>query len=216
MEKVSFLKESSLGLIMEELNKLRKFYELKNVERACSVSGRKESSAEHSWSCLILADYFLSIMKHHRLNRLKVYEILIYHDVVEIEAGDIPIHHEEKRKHKKEQEMKALAKLQEKVPLVLKSKFVDLFLEFEDRNTREAKFAKAIDALDSLAHELDYKKDWRGWTEEMVRRYHGKYMEDFPEINEAFNKMLAYCRNKGYFNQLKKSKVVNKKRLRKK
>lgn len=61
---------------MKEINKLKKFYELKNVERACSVTGRKESSAEHSWSCLILADYFLSVMKNHQLDRLKVYEIL--------------------------------------------------------------------------------------------------------------------------------------------
>ncbi|MEW5897140.1 MAG: hypothetical protein AB1668_05580 [Nanoarchaeota archaeon] len=67
--------------------------------------------------------------------------------------------------------------------------------------TKEAKFAKAIDALDSLAHELDYKKDWRGWTDEMVRRYHGRYMDEFPEIKEAFDKMLAYCHKNGYFNQ---------------
>lgn len=132
---------------------------------------------------------------------MKFYEILMYHDVVEIEAGDIPIHHEEKRKNKKEQEMKALMNLQGKVPLVLKDKFVHLFLEFEDMSSKEAKFAKAIDALDSLVHELDYKKDWQGWTEEMVRRFHGRYMNEFPEIKEAFDKMLAYCQKKGYFNQ---------------
>jgi hypothetical protein len=43
---------------MENINKLRKFYQLKHVERTAPVGERKESSAEHSWSALILADYF--------------------------------------------------------------------------------------------------------------------------------------------------------------
>lgn len=82
---------------METINKLRKFYHLKNVDRDAVVGKRKESSAEHSWSTLILADYFLNIMNDKSLNRLKVYELLLYHDIVEIESGDIPIHHTEKR-----------------------------------------------------------------------------------------------------------------------
>ena len=61
---------------MEDLQKLRKLYHLKNVERANTVKDRKESSAEHSWSCLILADYFLTKMQNHHLDRLKVYELL--------------------------------------------------------------------------------------------------------------------------------------------
>ena len=139
---------------MENINKLRKFYQLKNVERANTVSGRRESSAEHSWSCLILADYFLSSMKE-RLNRLKVYELLMYHDVVEIEAGDVCISKEKERKGKKEREKQAAHVLKEHMPAVLKHKFIDLFEEFEEGKTREAKFAKAIDALDDNLKELN-------------------------------------------------------------
>jgi len=186
---------------MQDLNKLRKFYHLKNINRECSVGLRKESSAEHSWSCLILADYFLTIIKNNHLDRLKVYELLMYHDVVEIEAGDIPIHHEEKRKNKQELELKAAQKLKEDFPDKIKEKFIALFIEFEDQKTREARFAKAIDALDSLMHELDYKKDWQGWSEEQVRRYHGAYVKLFPELAESFDKMLNFCKEQGYFDQ---------------
>lgn len=63
---------------MHNIHKLRKLYQLKRVERANSVSLRRESSAEHSWSCLILADYFLSQMQNSKLDRLKVYELLMY------------------------------------------------------------------------------------------------------------------------------------------
>ena len=186
---------------MEEINKLRKFYALKNIERQGNVGSRKESSAEHSWSCLILADYFLTTIKENHLDRLKVYELLMYHDVVEIESGDVPIHHEEKRENKQELELKAANKLKESFPDEIKDKFMKIFTEFEEQETREAKFAKAIDALDALMHFLDDKKAWKGWTEEMVRRYHGAYVELFPELKESFDKMLEFCNQEGYFDQ---------------
>src|SRR3989338_790984 len=122
---------------MKELQKLRKFYQLKTVYRKNTVTGRKESSAEHSWSCLILADYFLSQMKE-KLDRLKVYELLMYHDVVEIEAGDVCISDEEGRKDKNERELQAMHILTKQIPKVLKDKFVALFTEFEAGKTREA------------------------------------------------------------------------------
>ena len=186
---------------MEEINKLRRFYHLKNIDRQGSVGARKESSAEHSWSCLILADYFLTTIKNNNLDRLKVYELLMYHDVVEIESGDVPIHHEEKRKDKGKLELKAANKLKESFPNEMKNKFMRIFTEFEEQKTREANFAKAIDALDALMHFLDDKKAWKGWTEEQVRKYHGSYVELFPELKESFDKMLKFCKEEGYFDQ---------------
>ncbi len=186
---------------MDQIHKLRKFYQLKHVERAGSVGKRKESTAEHSWSSLILADYFLTEINDSSLDRLKVYELLMYHDVVEIETGDIPIHHVEKRINKKELEMAAAHVLKEHIPKVLGNKFLKLFEEFESGESREANLAKAIDAIDALVHFLDYKEAWKGWTEEMVRRFHGKKVHHFTETEEAFEKLLKYCREEGYFNQ---------------
>ena len=186
---------------MESINKLRKFYHLKNVERACSVGKRKESSAEHSWSCLILADYFLSIMDDKGIDRLKVYELLMHHDVIEVETGDTPIHHVEERKDKEKKEKEALQVLKDKIPEELKDKFLNLFQEFEERKTPEAKFAKAIDHFDALIHELDYKSDWKGWDEEMVRNFHGNLIKDVPILQEAFDKVMKFVDEEGYFNQ---------------
>lgn len=183
---------------MEEINKLRTIYGLKKVERANSVSGRKESPAEHIWSCLILADYFMS-MVGRKLDRLKVYELLMYHDLVEIETGDVNLLNGEERKNKKEKEAKAVMTLKKKIPGVLGDKLNSLFKEYEAGKTKEARFARAVDALDAELHELDYKEDWKGWTEEFLRRTKGPLFEEFPEIKEAFEKTLAYCREKGYF-----------------
>ena len=186
---------------MDNINRLRKLYQLKNVERACSVSGRKESTAEHSWSCLILADYFLSRMKKEKINRLKVYELLMYHDVVEIEAGDVNITNEKMQKSKQKREQEAMHILKENIPTVLKDKFVALFTEFEERKTIEARFAKAIGALDAEIHELDYPQDWKGWTEEFLRRKKQPLFEDFPELRVTFEKTIEFCKKNGYFDQ---------------
>ncbi len=192
---------------MDQIHKLRKLYRLKNIERANTVLSRKESSAEHSWSCLLLADYFLSQVKNSQikedqdknLDRLKIYELLLYHDLIEIEAGDIPIHHVEERKHKQEKEQKAFASIKEQFPEVLKEKFSRLFQEFEEQKTFEAKFARAVDRIDALIHELDYKKDWKGWNEAMVRQFYQEEIKDVPMIKAAFEKIISYAQKQGYF-----------------
>lgn len=183
---------------MEAVKAIKKLYELKNVDRMNSVTKRKESGAEHSWSCLILADYFMSVMDI-RLDRLKVYEILIYHDAVEIEAGDIHIINDKDRGDKKEKELQALSKIKKEMPEEIKEKFAALFIEFEESKTIEAKFCKAIDALDAVIHELDYKEDWQGWTEEILRKKKHKYFEDFPKMKEMFEKIVDYCKKENYF-----------------
>ncbi len=183
---------------MDELQRLRKFYELKRVERANSVGGRKESSAEHSWSCLILADYFMSEMDL-KLDRLKVYELLMYHDLVEIEAGDVCISKEELRRDKKEKETKALHCLKDKIPASLKKKLVDLFEEFEGEKTVESRFAKAIDTLDGTIHQLDNKGDWKGWTEDFLRKKKEHLFQEFPPLKEIFEEAIVYAKQEKFF-----------------
>jgi len=185
---------------MEDILKFRIFNKLKAVYRFNSVENRKESSAEHSWSCLILADFFLSKFDFN-LDRLKVYELLMYHDVVEIEAGDTPLHPEIKSLYNSVREKKAAELLHKNLPSPLNNKFLKLFTEFEEQKTLESKFAKAIDALDAVIHELDYKQDWKGWTEEFLINKKLKFFEEFPELKKVFFEILDYMKKSNYFNQ---------------
>jgi len=174
---------------MKEINKFRIFNKLKTVHRINSVGNRAESSAEHSWSALILADFFLSQMKT-KINRLKVYELLMYHDVVEIIAGDTPLHPNMEKVAKKEKQGALV--LKKTLPQPLNTKFADLFFEFEERKTIEAKFAKAIDALDAEIHALDHKKDWKGFTKEFLIEKKLYLFDEFPELKKAFNTILDF------------------------
>jgi len=127
--------------------------------------------------------------------------MLLYHDIVEIEAGDTPLTptHTITKSQQEEKEMLALKKLEQKLPEHLKSKVIKLFLEFSKCETIEAKFANAIDKLDAIIHELDYKKDWNGWTEEFLRRNKEAYFESFPELKSFFEKLVSYLKENNYF-----------------
>lgn len=184
----------------DPLNQLRYFYKLKSVYRACSVEKRKESSAEHTWNCLVLADYFLSKMKH-KLNEKKIFDMLLYHDIVEIETGDMCISKEKERVGKAEREKKALEIISKKIPPEMDRKIYSLFQEFEESKIMEAKFCLAVDYLDALIHEMDYKQDWKGWTEEFLRKKKQHIYDDFPELKELFEEATEFARKNGYFEQ---------------
>lgn len=83
---------------------------LKTVERGLNVGNRKESSAEHSWSCMLTADILLDLV-NEPLDRLKVFEYLLYHDVVEVYAGDAKFNNPEELRMKQEKEARALEKI---------------------------------------------------------------------------------------------------------
>lgn len=73
--------------------------------------------------------------------------------------------------------------------------------EYEEAKTREARFCKAIDALDAEIHEMDYKEDWKGWTEDFLRKSKEHLFDDFPELKELFEETTKFARDNGYFNQ---------------
>ena len=71
---------------MHELDRIFELYKLKQVNRNTNVLLRKESTAEYVFSSMILAQYFLKKIKG--LNENKVMKLLLYHDLVEVYAGD--------------------------------------------------------------------------------------------------------------------------------
>ena len=82
-----------------------------------------------------------------------------------------------------------------KVPIVAYSTGgIPYINEFDENKTKEAKFAQAIDKLDAEIHELDYKKDWKGWTEEFLRKEKEIYFKEFPKIKQAFEKITNYLK----------------------
>lgn len=184
---------------MDDLLRFKVFNGLKTINRMNSVGNRKESSAEHSWSALMLADYFMEKCDME-IDKLKVYELLMYHDVVEIESGDIALDPSSPAQHKGN-ELESANKLSKMLPVYQGQKFIKLYAEFAECRTLESRFANAIDKFDAIIQELDHKKDWKGWSKRFLIEKKEKFFLDFPIIHKKFLDMIEYLDRNGYFNQ---------------
>jgi 5'-deoxynucleotidase YfbR-like HD superfamily hydrolase len=194
--------------------KVLELYKLKQIPRDSSnyyedekdkVSyQRRETTAEHVYSCSRLADYFLTTEPEFAgLDRLRVYELLMYHDDVEILTRDTGISEREKRKNKESQELEALIIISQRYPLHLDAKVILLDSEYRQGLTDESKFAKGVDKFDSLVHEFQYPLDWgpKGYYEEKVRAWFQSAFEYSPTFMEYFEKTIRHLDSHGYFDK---------------
>ena len=191
----------------ENVEKLRIFNKLKSVYRFAKVRDEKfqrnESSAEHTWNCLVVADVIMSEFNYD-VNRLKVYELLMYHDLVEVHAGDFPLHDlktHDKKKQKQEIELLSAQKLTQELPPSISSKFYTLFEEFEEAQTIEAKLANVVDKFEAIIHEISYKDNWKGWTKEFTLTKVDSSFDEFKEIKVLMLEIIEYLDEEGYFEE---------------
>jgi putative hydrolase of HD superfamily len=122
-------------------------------------SGRQESVAEHSWRialmCLLLEDSL-----KNKINLERVLSMIIVHDLPEIYAGD-PHAWKGKPKNKTQNEINALKKMLKTLPRKQQQVIKKLWEEYESKKTLEAKFAKALDKLETIdQHNLADLKTW--------------------------------------------------------
>jgi len=182
----------------EQLKKLNYLYKLKEVYRHSTLKGRTESSAEHSWSVMILAEHFLvkkGFIEKYNIDKLKVFRLLLYHDLIEIEAGDTPLYGPDRKKKDKEENL-ALPRLLEEMPEAIAKEQALLFQELGELKTVEAKFAKAIDRLDPFIHAAHVETDWKAVkaTEKLIRDMNQKYLVPFPELMELFEEIIKHAK----------------------
>ncbi|WP_375227715.1 HD domain-containing protein [Roseobacter sp. S98] len=121
---------------------------LKSVLRASRLhdNSRFENSAEHSWHvmlyALVLADQAGPDVRIDRVLRM-----LLLHDIVEIDAGDNPIHGTVDHSAMEKQEKAAADRLFGLLPADLGAEFRALWDEFEAAESPDAIFAKSIDRV---------------------------------------------------------------------
>jgi len=185
---------------MTEISKLHHLYKLKEIERHGIVKGRRESTAEHVYSCMILAQYFIPKIGQ-KLDEVKVMRMLLFHDIVEIEAGDTFVLDKKARATQKKKEAKGFKVLKAKIPKEISKEYNKLWKEYEEGETLESKFCLAIDKLDPILHHLDNSEPWRKYkfTEENLREQKERYFIEFPAMMEMFNELIEVANKKDYF-----------------
>jgi putative hydrolase of HD superfamily len=143
--------KSEFDVLLQQLNFLTEIDRLKTVVRQSPLldRSRKENSAEHSWHLALYA-LLLQQYAHEPIDAARVIQMLLIHDVVEIDAGDAPIHGESNREEQIEREILAAQRLFGLLPSIQDANMENLWREFETGQTADAKFAKALDRFQPL------------------------------------------------------------------
>ncbi|MBL4854069.1 HD domain-containing protein [bacterium AH-315-J19] len=143
-------------MLDDQLAFLTEIDALKGIVRASPIidKSRRENTAEHSWH---LAMYALILGENTRasVNIDRVIKMLLIHDIVEIDAGDTPIHGTQGLTEQVALEEAAADRIFGILPKKQGEALCALWHEFEAANTEDAKFAKALDRLQPLIQNVE-------------------------------------------------------------
>jgi len=129
---------------------------LKSVLRGTTLcdGSRRENSGEHSWH---IALYALILQEHAiaPVNIDRVIRMLLIHDLVEIDAGDNPIHGNHDVAEMARIEQLAADRLFGMLPPDQRDSLRALWEEFEAAETPDAVFAKSVDRVQPVMANLE-------------------------------------------------------------
>ena len=180
-----------------EIDKLKHIYR----QTILMDGSRQENDAEHSWHLAVMAIFLSEYAKEEDLNILKVIKMVLIHDLVEIDAGDTFCYDEQGYLDKEEREQKAADRIFNLLPVDQAREIRELWEEFEERETGEARFAAALDRVQPLLHNYHTKGHaWQkhGTTSDKVLE-RCKYIGDSsPVLWDYVQKIIRDSVEKGY------------------
>ena len=125
-----------------------------------SDAKRRENDAEHAWHMAIMT-LLLSEYANEEIDVLRVISMLLIHDLVEIDAGDTYAYDEEGKQTQRVREVKAADRIYGILPEDQGEKLRELWEEFEEAQTPEAKFAHVMDNVQpAMLNDYTEGKDW--------------------------------------------------------
>ena len=163
------------------------------LRRNLLVDGsRHENSAEHSWHLAMVA---MAMAPHAKepIDVERVIRILLVHDIVEVDAGDVDIYDVAGRQAKETEEAAAADRIFALLPEPGGAALRALWDEYEARATPEARFAYACDRLQPLLLNLATGgSTWhaRGITSAQVKAINGAMAEGFDGVWPVAERMI--------------------------
>lgn len=137
--------------LREQLTFLVEVDKLKTILRQSPLAAteRRENDAEHSWHLALMVP-LLAEYSDAPIDVGRTIQLVLVHDLIEIYAGDTPLYDAEAGKSQDQREQDAADRLFPLLPEDQAQRLRDLWDEFEQRATPEARFAKAMDRLQPL------------------------------------------------------------------
>lgn len=175
---------------------------MKIVEKLCLVErdnlmsdGRQETDSDHIIKLSYLAMMVYPFLKT-KVNYTKLLEMALIHDLVEACSGDYSLSAQQAdpdlRKQKKAAEKEAALYYRSILPAPLNDKIYDIFMEYEARQSSEAKILWCLDKLEAtLQSNLYHDGDVRYWGKcENGEWYYINAVTKKPFIQEVGEEIL--------------------------
>lgn len=156
--------ERQLGFVVE-------IDRLKGVLRETLIgdASRRENSAEHSWHLAMMA-VLLAEYAPASTDLIRAVKMALIHDIVEIDAGDAFCYDPEATAGKEDRERLAAERLFSLLPADQASELRELWDEYEEMSSPEARYANALDRLQPLLQNMSTEGGtWRMHGVEKVR-----------------------------------------------
>ncbi|MCA9323912.1 HD domain-containing protein [Candidatus Saccharibacteria bacterium] len=170
-----------------------------------SDSSRQESVTDHSWMLCLIAVTLLEEKPYEHLDKLRVLQMLIVHDLAEAITGDIPTFEQSKRKTKYQDELEAMHTILAPLPASTKDVLLDAWLEMEANETPEAKFAQCIDKAEVLfQHVIADIKTWDDGDYSLACWNKDEYFDHSPAMR-AFKDYI----NERFWQKMEKAGTLN-------
>ncbi len=193
------------SFVLSELERIQYLYRLQRVIRSNLKRNediKTESVAEHIYGMCVLAQYFSIVEDLPRsLDMQKVFSMITWHDIDEIETGDVVGYH--KTEADRQREKTALTKAISSTAEALATSIEFALTEYKAQESLEARFVKAIDKIDPIFYFLNengYKVfQATPATREQHCRIKEPYLKYFPCMMRFHTVTLEKFEEQGFF-----------------
>jgi putative hydrolase of HD superfamily len=198
------MKKTKSNALSRRLRFLCEIDKVKSIYRHTLLldGSRRENDAEHAWHLAIMALLFSDLSRSRRIDVLKVVKMVLIHDIVEIDCGDVFLYDEKARARQKKREARAALRIFGLLPRNLAKELLGLWREFEEKKTAEARFAAALDRFQPILH--NYKTGGRVWKKAKidpatVLTINEHIRDGAPRLWEQVKWMVEDGTQKGFF-----------------
>jgi putative hydrolase of HD superfamily len=197
------------GRFEQQLQFILEIDKLKSVSRRTYLknSERLENTAEHSWHLAIMAN-LLAEHANEPVNVARVVKMVLVHDIVEVDAGDTYYYDAVASLDKAERERRAADRLFGILPADQGKDLRELWEEFEECRTPDARFAAALDRFIPQLHNYHtHGKSWseHGITADRVLERNACMAEGSTKLWECAQALLNDAVAKGFLRKSDKS-----------
>ena len=178
--------------LYEQVNFLMEIDKVKGILRQSVILGdvnRRENDAEHSWHMAVCAITLKEYVTFEKVDMERVLKMILLHDLVEIYCDDTPAFSNYSKKEKYYKELAAAEKIFSLLPREQYREYFDLWVEFENMETDESKFANVFDRFQGFIQNLSSDgHTWKKWnvTKEMVIKRLEPGIKYAPKIFDEF------------------------------